>query len=181
MTTVAMGVSCAVLMLVGWLAMWTIHSLQHATSRVTHTQEVVVRLERLKSEIREAETTGRGYLLSPSETLRTAFDRSRQAIAERLADLKRLVGDNPEQVRRLIEIEPLIDGRIAALRTAMDAAESGRIDEAGLDLVIENGIAAMAPVVSGFQALSEHERALFRARSARAEGRACGAPGVDGA
>ena len=97
---------------------------------VNHTVQVQKKISDLRVLLRRAESAARGYELYRSQTLADEFQGVRVQIAPALAELKRGVRDNPDQVALLEGTEPL------ALRRVEIAAEVMRLradnDQAGV-------------------------------------------------
>jgi PAS domain S-box-containing protein len=171
MTVWALILSCTVIVAVGWLAVRTIQSLRIATDRVTHTQEVLVRLEGLKFDLKEAESAGRGYLLTPRAEFAAAVDASGLAVKHRLGGLAALVSDNPRQVDQLESLRPLVDRRLALVFDAVRLRESGALQDEQIDAILGEGFRAMTQVMLGVETLAQNEKLLLQIRLGRVSGR----------
>jgi PAS domain S-box-containing protein len=171
MTVWALILSCTVIVAVGWLAVRTIQSLRIATDRVTHTQEVLVRLEGLKFDLKEAESAGRGYLLTPRAEFAAAVDASGLAVKHRLGGLAALVSDNPRQVDQLESLRPLVDRRLALVVDAVRLRESGALQDEQIDAILGEGYRAMTQVMLGVETLAQNEKLLLQIRLGRVSGR----------
>ncbi|HZW32741.1 MAG TPA: PAS domain S-box protein, partial [Isosphaeraceae bacterium] len=119
-------------------------------SSLIHHQEVLVRLEGVLSDLRDAETGQRGYLLTGKETYLEPY---RSAVAVIDADIERL--------RTLTADDPMHRDRVEAIRRK--AAEKLSELQVTIDARQEHGLVAALPVVlSGRgKALMEELRAMI--------------------
>lgn len=97
---------------------------------VTHTHEVLAKLEAVTSDLKDAETGQRGYLLVSEETYLAPYSSALKNIPTRLQELDTLVTDNPRQKRKIAQIRALVDGKLAELNETILLHRSGRTDEA---------------------------------------------------
>jgi CheY-like chemotaxis protein/CHASE3 domain sensor protein len=97
---------------------------------VTHTFEVVEQLQELVGTIKDAETGQRGYLLTGEESYLAPYDSAIASTPRQLEALRDLVGDNPEQRRRVAEIDGLLAQKYAELAQTITLRREGRVDEA---------------------------------------------------
>ncbi|MHC4045353.1 CHASE3 domain-containing protein [Bradyrhizobium sp. 23AC] len=132
---------------------------------VNHTVQVQQKISDLRVLLRRAESAARGYELYRSQTLADEFQSVRVQIAPALAELKRGVRDNPDQVALLEGTEPL------ALRRVEIAAEAMRLraanDQAGITALNSKaeGRGLMDTVMGNLDHLSADEERQLTARS----------------
>ncbi|MEI9929994.1 MAG: CHASE3 domain-containing protein [Rhizomicrobium sp.] len=93
-------------------------------SWVVHTYQVIGRLQSILTDVEEAETGQRGYII----TRQTRFlDTYRQGIAHAkgdLAEFRRMTSDNPRQMARGPRLASLLDARFKSLDTTLSKASS---------------------------------------------------------
>ena len=171
LTVWAMLLSCAVLVSIGWIAVRTIQLLREATERVVHTQEVLVRMERLKYDLKEVESAGRGYLLAARPELLTALEAGKTTVMRGVEELENLVRDNRRQIERLADLRPLITQRIELLAGQVETRKTEMLGEGELAEAIAEGVTSMGRVMSAIDALEQHELSLLRLRIGKAENR----------
>ncbi|TQF28593.1 CHASE3 domain-containing protein [Bradyrhizobium sp. UNPA324] len=132
---------------------------------LNHTVQVQKKISDLRVLLRRAESAARGYELYRSETFADEFQAVHAQIAPALADLKRGVRDNPDQVALLEGTEPL------ALRRIEIAAEAMRLraanDQAGIAALNgkAEGRGLMDTVMGNLDHLSAEEERVLSARS----------------
>src|SRR6476646_7867298 len=82
---------------------------------VTHSQEVVITLERMLSTLKDAETGQRGYLLTGSTRYLQPYNRAIAEINQQVGQLQTLTVDNFSQQQRLTILQPLIAEKLGEL------------------------------------------------------------------
>ena len=132
---------------------------------VSHTVEVLKKISDLRVLIRRAESAARGFELYRSPSFTDEFQAARADLAPALADLKRAVRDNPDQVTLMEGTEPL------ALRRLEVAAEAMRLraesDPAAITALQgkAEGRGLMDTVMTNLNHLTTEEERLLAART----------------
>jgi methyl-accepting chemotaxis protein len=104
------------------------------TSRwVAHTHEVLANLELVLSQVKEAEASQRGFLLTGDEATLQSFTEAKERLPQTLATIKDLPRDNPAQQRRLHDLEPKVQARLQEMQQTI---ELRRKKENGLEAAI---------------------------------------------
>ena len=102
------------------LSLHNIREVATSVQWVSHTNEVLSRLEAVLSTLKDAETGQRGYLLTGEpaylEPYRDAVDR----LPRQIADLRQLTLDNPAQTVRVLRLDQLASEQLAILRRGLD-------------------------------------------------------------
>nr|WP_249787783.1 ATP-binding protein [Bradyrhizobium sp. IC3123] len=136
---------------------------------VVHTIEAENQINALLLEIRRAESTARGYLLTQRSDFKADHDKAIAAIVPALDRLTRLIGDNPQQRKSIEKLSSVIETRLGQFAQEMDFIRQGQPEKAaGLvrELASADTTAAIAEVATGM--LQEEER-LFRLRTANSD------------
>src|SRR5260370_20742484 len=104
-------------------AVVSLHNIREVATSVqwvSHTNEVLTRLEAVLSPLKDAETGQRGYLLTGEaaylEPYRDAVDR----LPRQIADLRQVTLDNPAQTVRVLRLDQLASEQLAILRRGLD-------------------------------------------------------------
>src|SRR5713226_5865159 len=97
---------------------------------VDHTYQVRTELADLLSELKDAETGQRGYIITGDESYLAPYQSALTAIKSTLDDVRRLTADNPNQQRRLTVISPLIETRLSELKESIDLRRNQGLDAA---------------------------------------------------
>jgi CHASE3 domain sensor protein len=135
---------------------------------VAHTYQVRTELADLLSDLKDAETGQRGYLITGDESYLAPYQSSLAAVKSTLGDVRRLTSDNPDQQRRLSAISPLIDAKLAELKQTIDLRRTAGFD-AALKVVVTNaGKTYMDQMRSITAEADQEERDLLKLRSEEA-------------
>ncbi len=160
----ALAVAFAATVIIGILAYRAIDARSSTADAVNHTVEVRAQLDLLGSEIKDAETGQRGFLLTGNEHYLEPYERAVRDLPVELARFKRLTLDNPDQQERSAKLEPMVAAKLAELGATI-AFERGGDHAAALAMVrTDRGKLAMdqiravldAMLAAEQQALSTH-------------------------
>ncbi|EIG56407.1 signal transduction histidine kinase [Bradyrhizobium sp. JR4.1] len=136
---------------------------------VIHTIEAENQINALLLEIRRAESTARGYLLTQGEDFKVDHDKAVAAIIPALDRLTRLIGDNPEQRQSIEKLSAAIETRLGQFVQEMDFIRKGEPEKAAAlvrEIASTDTTAAIANVATGM--IQEEER-LFRLRTVNSD------------
>lgn len=114
-------VACFFLLVAAVLAtIWLTIRMQQATELVTHTLEVENELSIVLSRLQDAETSGRGFLLTGRSDFLQPYDEAVAALPGELARLRQRIGDNPRQAAALTLLETRAGQRLRHIRISVD-------------------------------------------------------------
>ncbi|WIW43345.1 CHASE3 domain-containing protein [Bradyrhizobium sp. 62B] len=132
---------------------------------VHQTVQVQKKISDLRVLLRRAESAARGFELYRNPAFSSEFDSVHAQIAPALAELKRGVRDNPDQVALLEGTEPLALRRVEIAATAMRLRAAN--DEAGIAALNgkAEGRGLMDTVMGNLDRLSAEEERLLAVRS----------------
>ncbi|MGZ3460693.1 MAG: CHASE3 domain-containing protein [Archangium sp.] len=91
-----------------------------ASVLVERSHETLREIERVLSSIKDADMGDRDYLLTGKEAYLAPYRQANDDLAKELAALNELISDNPEQLRRLEALKPLIEQKMASLRANVE-------------------------------------------------------------
>ncbi len=97
---------------------------------VSHTHQVIAVLETLVSEMKDAETGQRGYLLTSEANYLEPYDSALKYSKIELEKLASLTADNPNQQARIVQIRGLMASKFAELAQTIELHREGEIKEA---------------------------------------------------
>jgi methyl-accepting chemotaxis protein len=168
------GLALAILVAIGAVSYRSTTKLTDTSELVTHTHQVLEKLEEVLSGIKDAETGQRGYLITGEERYLEPFRSAQAAINQNLTALRDLTRDNANQQRRLDLLEPLIngrDGKFAELQGTIDARrDKARGFAVALQLVLtDKGKKAMDDIRKMIDEMESEENALLKTRSDEAQ------------
>lgn len=110
---------------VGFLAYHLLDKTQESEAWVLHTTVAISRLEALHRTLVEAESAGRGFLVSGDERFRESFVRSSAVIDDELHAFKNFTTYNAVQQRLAAELNQHIGRRFAFLESLIGLRASG--------------------------------------------------------
>ena len=139
---------------------------------VTHTHQVLQKLEALLSRLKDAETGQRGYLLTGEERYLQPYNGSLEAVDSLLKEIRKLTADNANQQRRLDALEPLNASKFAELKETIDLRKS-KGPEAALQVVqSDKGKKTMDDIRKIVGEMKDEENDLLKKRSEQEAARA---------
>jgi len=126
------GFSLAVLALViiTFYRQSSLEGSRESAERVTHTMEVIERMQGLLSSITDAETGQRGFLLTGEETYLQPYNAATSGLDAQFAAARELADNDPQQVRRLDALRRLMDQKLAEIDQTIALRREGKSAEA---------------------------------------------------
>jgi PAS domain S-box-containing protein len=153
-----------ILIFVGWLSYNSALRLAGTSVWVAHSQQVLLRLEQIRADIRTAEAGQRGYLLTNGPEYLNSYNTSIQSVKKNYADARRLTADNALQQRRLDQFGPLLDRRLGLLQEVLDRSQKGE-KAAALEIIrIGEGRQLTETIHSMIGEMEDEERHLLEQR-----------------
>ncbi|HEY8088279.1 MAG TPA: CHASE3 domain-containing protein [Polyangiaceae bacterium] len=114
------AVSFALLAVVGVVAYRSIETLTRTSYLVTHTHTVIDRTAGVLSELKDAETGQRGFVITGDDAYLDPYRTGTTHVPALLAELKQLTADNPHQGTRIAQLEPLVAAKFAELARTIE-------------------------------------------------------------
>jgi PAS domain S-box-containing protein len=102
----------ALLLLAAALSYWALVRQLEDREWITHTHIVLEKLGEVRSNITDAETGERGYLLTGEEAYLAPYNRGVREVRRILNELRQLTSDNPAQQRALDRLEWLVAAKL---------------------------------------------------------------------
>ncbi|HKG23255.1 MAG TPA: CHASE3 domain-containing protein, partial [Blastocatellia bacterium] len=136
---------------------------------VEHTHMALERLSALLQQIAEAESEGRGYLITENDAFLESHEASFSAIRRSLEEVRSLVSDNPSQAERVSRLEPHVNARLSLLRELIDLSKQRRLDPATRLALVGRGKEEMGLIRAIASEMEDGERALLARRYESAE------------
>jgi methyl-accepting chemotaxis protein len=131
------GLAGLMLVVIAVVSYRNIHGLIETDGWVTHTHLVRTGLADLLSELKDAETGQRGYLITGTEPYLEPYQSALVQIRRSFDEVRRLTADNPAQQRRFSALQPLIDAKLAELKQTIDLRRADGFD-AAVKVVLSN-------------------------------------------
>jgi PAS domain S-box-containing protein len=110
------GLASAILVLIGVISYQNTRILINSSNQVQKTQAKINKLEELLSEMKDAETGQRGYILTGQEIYLEPYQPVVANIDREIAELKNLIADQPSQQKQFATLESLIAAKLAILK-----------------------------------------------------------------
>ena len=157
-----------IILLLG-IANWNIQKLVVTAQWKTHTYEVLDTLGDTLSQLKDAETGQRGYLLTGQENYLEPYNSAIPAIDKDLRKARDLTKDNGQQQRRLDALEPVIASRLALISESIELRRSKGERAAVGEIVQKHGKKIMDNIRLQINEMMDAESALLRQRSEEAD------------
>jgi PAS domain S-box-containing protein len=176
-SAVAVALLVVALVVDAGLALHNIREVAVSLQWVSHTNEVLARLEAVLSTLKDAETGQRGYLLTGEASYLEPYREAVDRLPGQAAALRQLTLDNPAQTARVLRLDELATQRMAILKRGLDLAgldpDRGRGLSSGRQAVLSGeGKQVMDRIRSEVDEMERVERELLEERGAIARGAA---------
>ncbi|TQF28579.1 CHASE3 domain-containing protein [Bradyrhizobium sp. UNPA324] len=136
---------------------------------VIHTIEAESQINALLLEIRRAESSARGFLLTRGPDFQSDHDKAVAAIIPALDKLTRQIGDNPAQRDSIEKLSAAIETRLDQFSREMTFVKEGQPDNATA-LIREAAAGNTTTTISNLaNAMIREEERLFRVRTANSD------------
>ncbi|WP_349262701.1 PAS domain S-box protein [Allocoleopsis sp.] len=118
------GVASAILIIIGVVSYQSATRLIETNSRVAQTQERLNKLEEVLSQMKDAETGQRGYLLTGEERYLEPYKTAIASIDGEIEHLRKLTANYPNQQGQLDALESAMKNKLAELKGTIDLRKS---------------------------------------------------------
>jgi signal transduction histidine kinase len=136
---------------------------------VTRAQDALIAIAAAMGDLTAAESAQRGYILYGDPADLRGYDAAARAVGPRLAHLRGVASDTPDQARRAAALVPLADAKLADLAQAIALRRTGQGAQAR-DMVVRDRDARATAALQGlFDALARAALAQLRRRDTRAQ------------
>jgi len=136
---------------------------------VAHTQQVRFELAELLSEMVNAETGQRGFVITAQEEFLEPYAAALRAIDRLYADTRQLTIDNPNETRRLDALRPLIDRKLTELKARIELRRSVSFEAAAASIARGEGKRLMDEIRAIVHEMDQEEAGLLERRARDAE------------
>ena len=150
-------------------SVYLVNKARDDNKRLVHTIEVENQVNALLLEIRRAESSARGFLLTQGPDFQADHEKAVAAIIPALDKLTRQIGDNPAQRESIEKLSAAIETRLGQFAQEMAFIRQGQPDRAAAlirEVVSTEATAAIARIATGM--IQEEER-LFRLRTVNSD------------
>ncbi|MGO9306727.1 MAG: PAS domain-containing protein [Candidatus Korobacteraceae bacterium] len=136
---------------------------------VTHSYQVINAIQALRSNLQDAETGQRGYLLTGDEKYLVLFESAVREEPSLQLDLRQLTADDPSQQERLDKVDRLVIAKFAELESSITMRRKKGADAAVALVRTGDGKQLMDESRALLRALEEEDRRLLFERAQAAE------------
>ncbi|MEZ0317593.1 MAG: CHASE3 domain-containing protein [Methylophilaceae bacterium] len=135
-----------------------------------HSFEVLCQLEATLSDVKDAETGQRGYLLTGNDHYLEPFQAAQASIKQRTKTLSDLTKDNINQKHRIDTLQPLIDSKFAEIQETVAIRGEAKGFDAALKIVrSDNGQQIMDGIRQTIGDMASEESVLLKQSSDQVE------------
>ncbi len=115
------------LLLAGFVSLARLGDARAFADRTAH---VSIALQKTMTAVLDAETAGRGFLLTGEATFLASFEQAEHEVPQAFAGLRGLTSDSPPQLRRVAELERLSTARLELMKETVRLARAGQTEAA---------------------------------------------------
>jgi methyl-accepting chemotaxis protein/uncharacterized protein (UPF0297 family) len=169
------ALSFALLAAMGVAAYRSTDTLTKTSYLVAHTHLVLENIANVVSQLKDAETGQRGFVITGDEAYLEPYQSARSAVDKLVKDLRELTADNPHQQKRIDEVEPLIVVKLAELKQTIDLRKSAGFEPTRKVVQGGEGKKAMDDIRRVFEQMDLEERELLKQRAGEVEASASSA------
>jgi PAS domain S-box-containing protein len=142
-------------------------SLARGRDLILHTFDVLGTARSLERAIQDAERGQRGYLLTGNPDYLKPYRTGESEVPILFARLKALTADNPNQQRRMNDLEVSLDEKLTRLRRTLDVRERDGFDAARKNVMSGTGLVTMQRIGTLIDAIVSEENTLLTERVTR--------------
>ncbi len=167
--TAGFGAALFILLAIGWVSYRTVTNSIETAQWVTHTHNVLQRLEETFSLLKDAETGQWGYLITENERYRDSYRAASEVIEQRIPQLRQLTADNASQQKRLDALAPLVAEKLSSLTEMIEVRQREGFAAVWQSVRIEKGEQLMAAIRQAVHELEDEEKKLLAQRQVTAQ------------
>jgi PAS domain S-box-containing protein len=160
-----LGAAAALLVVIGAISYRNTTRIVQTIGSVENSQQVSGKSQDLFSQLTEAETEQRGYLITGKETYLKSYQAAIADIDRSIKDLRQLTAKTPKQQQKLDVLEPLIARRLALLEKVIDLHQRRKF-EAALQVVLSGeGKQLMDQIQKELTQMQNEQESLLKQRT----------------
>lgn len=163
------GLASAILVLIGTTSYHSIREVIDTSNQVAQTQQKLIKLEGLLSQMKDAETGQRGYIITGKDDYLEPYEVAIANVDREIQELKKLTADNPKQQQQINILVPLIAAKSAELKETIEL-RANKGFEAALQVVLsDRGKSVMDKIRYTIREMENEETRLLNKRTAIAQ------------
>ena len=159
------AITLAIFVIVGAVSYQSVTKQTEAAAWVAHTREVQNQLTLLLSNLQDAETGQRGYVITGVESYLTPYTDGTARAEENRRRLAELVADNPRQQARADALAPLIADKLAELQQTVELRRTHDFTAAQSVVLSDRGKKSMDALRTIIREMNMEEETLLKTRA----------------
>jgi len=165
-----LGITAPILLLTGAVISFLAASYLRETNRsVTHTNEVLMSLEKIISLTKDAETGQRGYLITGESPYLEPYEAALQSVDSQLTHLAELTRDSASQQSNSLALKNSVNIRLELLKDALLVFQNNGYEAARSFVLSDEGKLAMNAVRSQIAKMKAEEKSFLTQREDAAQ------------
>ncbi|MBW4593849.1 MAG: response regulator [Brasilonema angustatum HA4187-MV1] len=161
----SVGFGLTMLAAIGVVSYQATNNLIETSRWQTHTYQVLDQLNNLTFQLKDAEKLQRNYLITGDKSSLQPYNTAISGVKQSLELLKKLTEDNPNQQRRIDEIEPEIQQKITTMQSSVYLRNSQKLDAIRKQVLTENSKNSSNEIRRILLNIEREERNLLEQRS----------------
>ena len=162
------GLALLILIVIGVASYRSTTRLVETAGWLTHSREVLEKLETVRAQMTDVESGARGYIITGEERHLEPYRTAVGLIDRELNELRQLTADNPGQQRRLNTLESLIAGRNSLVAEMLDLRKTWGFEAARQLVLVDKDKGVMDAIRRVIGEAENEERALLTERNEEA-------------
>ncbi|HEY0801442.1 MAG TPA: CHASE3 domain-containing protein [Steroidobacteraceae bacterium] len=167
--SVGFGITLAIFVIVGTVSYRSVTKQTEAAAWVAHTREVQNQFTQLLSNLQDAETGQRGYVITGVDSYLAPYNAGIAQVEENRRHLAQLVSDNPRQQARADALAPLIADKLTELQQTIDLRKGRDFAAAQSIVMTDRGKKVMDAIRSILREMNSEEDNLLKTRADAAQ------------
>ncbi|MBE0647101.1 MAG: methyl-accepting chemotaxis protein, partial [Bacteroidales bacterium] len=162
---IAFSVVLILLVAIALITFYNLAKIEQDNSWVVHTQDVLHTINSELSDLQDAETGQRGFLITGRDHYLDPYHAGVTACFDHLKQLKQLTSDNPAQQQNCIKLESLIPQKLDELAQTIDLRKSTGFEAALAVVLTDRGKKVMDDIRTVLDDMTKEENRLFDKRT----------------
>jgi len=154
----------AILLAVGFVSYRNTRKLIRDSNLVAHSHEILDELEGTLSSIKDAETGQRGYIITGDEEYLQPYKAALPTIDQHIERLRQLTASDPEQPRRLADLEQEVAARLRVMTEVIELRKTGGFPAAERTVSSGRGKRMMEDIRRTVAEMTDRENRLLERR-----------------
>lgn len=142
----------------------SVSNLTEALKRQKQTQQTLKNLDESLILMLNVETGGRGYILTGKESFLQPYYDSKDKIAGQIGQLKNLLGDNPQQLERIFQLESAINEKLDFVKNTNDLNRNNQTKTSVEIISNEHGREIMESIRQIISSIEQDEIGILNSR-----------------